>query len=131
MGRRDIISQIKLVVLLAKQAYTSSQSIQSTDVADFHGAGFVVDAGAWTDGSHTFEFQHRDAAEAYAAIPDADLGAAEPIIDDANDDDQQYYIPYLGNKEDIGVITTVSGTTTGAIYGVYVLKGFPSQFPVN
>lgn len=131
MGRRDIISQIEVTVLLEKKARTADETIQSADVADFHGAGFLVDAGAWTDGTHTFEFQHRDGSDSFAAISDDDLTAAEPVIDGADDDDQQYYIGYTGSKEDIGVVTTVASATTGAIYGVYAIKGYPSRFPVN
>lgn len=129
MGRFDILAGYDLTVLHEKQAYTSTESIQGTDVADYHGAGFIVDAGAWTDGTFTLKFQHRDGTDSWADIPDSDLDGSEPVIDGDADDAQQYKIGYTGTKEQIGAVITVTGSpSTGAILGVYCLKGRKSQY---
>ncbi len=130
MGRRDVKSQVELAVLHAKAQVTATQTIQGTDVSQFHGATFVVDIGAHTADDLTVTFQHRDAAEAWADIPAGDLDGSNDLAIVAGNADTQVYVGYTGNKEDIGAVIT-DGGTGDAVVGVYVVKGYPSRMPVN
>lgn len=126
MGRRDVKSQVELAVLHAKAQHTTTQTIQGTDVTEFHGATFVVDVGDWTADDLTVTFQHRDAAEAWADIPAGDLDGDNDIAIVTGLADTQVYVGYTGNKEDIGAVIT-DGGTGDAVAGVYVVKGYPSR----
>lgn len=132
MGRRDVKSQVELTVLHTKAQYTSTQSIQSTDVTAFHGACFVVDVGTHSADDLTVTFQHRDGSDSFVDIADADLDYSDgnDIAITSSEADSQIYVGYTGNKEDIGAVIT-DGGTGDAVVGVYVVKGYPSQLPAN
>jgi hypothetical protein len=129
MGAIDLKSNIKMKVSIQKAAKTATENGGSFEVADYHSACFVVDAGTWTDGTHTIEFQESDDDSTWTAIADGDLDGSEPVIDGATDDDQQYYVGYMGNKRYVRVKNTVASATTGAVVGAYVLAGHPHHIP--
>ena len=128
MANIDIKSNVDVHQSILKAAKTASENGTSTEIADYHAVSVIIDAGAWTDGTHTFTVQESDDNSTWAAVADADLfGDDEPVIDGAADDDQKYRIGYKGNKRYMRVITVVSGTTTGAIYGALILKGSKTE----
>lgn len=131
MGRRDVKSQVELAVLHATANVTSTQSIESTDVTEFHGACFVVDVGDHNADDLIVTFQHRDGSDSFEDIDNSDLeGSDNDIAITSDEDGTQIYVGYTGNKEDIGAVITDDGTGDADV-GVYVVKGFPSRFPVN
>lgn len=124
MANIDIKSNVDVDQSILKAAKTASENGASFQIADYDAVSVIIDAGAWTDGIHTFTVQESDDNSAWTAVADGDLyGDSEPVIDGAADDDQKYRIGYKGNKKYMRVITVVSGTTTGAIYGALILKG--------
>jgi len=128
MANIDIKSNVDVDQSILKAAKTASENGASFEIADYHAVSVIIDAGAWTDGIHTFTVQESDDNSTWAAVADADLfGDDEPVIDGAADDDQKYRIGYKGNKKYLRVITVVSGTTTGAIYGALILKGYKTE----
>lgn len=129
MGRTDVKSRNQLAVLIATIAVTSAQTIQGDDVSDFHGAAFCVDIGAHTSDGNTVIFQHRDAGGDWADIPAGDLDGDNNIAIVAGLANSQVYVGYTGNKQEIGA--KIDSDTGSAVVGVYILKGDPSQFPVN
>lgn len=131
MGAIDLKSNIKVGTSLSKAAKTASANGTAFDVSGYRGVCFVVDAGTWTDGTHTIEFQDSDDNSTFAAISDSLLDGSEPVIDGATDDDQQYYIGYKGNKKYVRVALTVASATTGAVIGAYVAYGYPKNIPAN
>lgn len=132
MGRYDVKSKIDVEVSLAQSGNrTATANGTSAELAGFHGAAVLVDVAAYTDGSHTFEVQESDDDSTWTAVADADLDGTEPIVDAAGDVGQ-HYIGYTGNAKYLRVITSaVTGTTTGANYGAYIIKGDASQFPAH
>lgn len=127
-GKVDIRAQVDVDQSILKAAKTASENGASFEIADYNGIGVIIDAGAWTDGTHTFTVQESDDNSAWSAVADTDLyGDSEPVIDGTADDDQKYRIGYKGNKRYLRVITVVSGTTTGAIYGALIVKGAKSE----
>ena len=131
MGAIDLKSEIKMKISLAKAAKTASANGASAEVNEFHGACFVVDIGAWTDGTHTYAMQESDDNSTFTAIADGDLDGTEPVISDDSQDDTQVYIGYKGNKRYLRVALTVAGATTGAVSGAYLLYGYPKDIPAN
>jgi hypothetical protein len=132
MASIDLKSNIKLGVSLTKIARTTSGTGTSFDVADYDSVCFVVDSGAWTDGTHTFVFQESDDDSTFSAVADGDLAGSEPVVDGATDDDQQYYVGYEGNKRYVRVVQTITATpSTGAVIGGYVVYGNPKNIPAN
>ena len=128
MANIDVISRVDVDQSILKAAKTASENGASFEIADYHSVGVIIDAGAWTDGTHTFTVQESDDNSTWAAVADADLYYdSEPVIDGAADDDQKYKIGYKGNKRYMRVITVVSGATTGAIYGALIVKDFKTE----
>jgi hypothetical protein len=128
--RTDLVNSIDPAVTLAPAAKTASANGTGVDLANYDAAMVEIHAGAWTDGSHTFEVQESDAsASGYTAVADAYLDGAEPVVSSGGTAAQIYKIGYKGIKRYIRVITTVTGTTTGAVYGVTVLRGKPRVKP--
>lgn len=128
--RTDLVSHIDPAVTLAPAAKTASANGTGVDLANYDAAVVEIHAGTWTDGSHTFEVQESDAsASGYTAVADAYLSGTEPVVSSAPTASQIYKIGYLGIKRYLRVITTVTGTTSGAVYGVTVLRGKPRVKP--
>ena len=131
MGAIDLKSNISVGRSVAYGAKTSTATGTGVEVADYNSCCVVIDAGAWTDGTHTVAVQDSDDNSTFAAVADSLLDGTEPVIDGAADDDQQYYIGYKGNKRYVRVVVTVASATTGAIYGAYVILGNPKDLPKN
>lgn len=104
-------------------AKTASADGASADLKGFHSVAVVVDSDAWTDGTHTISLEESDDNSTFTAVASDDIIGSAPVIDGATDDDQAYKFGYSGGKRYIRVITTVSGATTGAIYGALIVKG--------
>lgn len=121
--RTDIKNHLTVGQSLKPAARTASANGTGVDLAGFDAAMVVIDAGAWTDGSHTFEVQESDDNSSFTAVASADLDGTEPVVDGAPDDDQIYVIGYHGIKRYLRVATTVSGTTTGAVYSASIVRG--------
>lgn len=131
MAIKDLYNNIGATISLAPAAKTASANGTGVDLQGFDSAVVLIEVGAWTDGSHAFEVQESDDNSTFTAVADADLQGAEPVVDGATDDDQIYKIGYTGSKRYIRAVTTVSGTTTGAVYGVTVAKGHARSKPVS
>ncbi|MBN2365727.1 MAG: hypothetical protein JXL67_06145 [Calditrichaeota bacterium] len=130
MGRRDVKSKVKLAVLHEKIQYTATEAIVGVDVSDYHGQTFVVDIGAWTANGLTVTFQHCDDNSTWIDVPAADLDGDNDIAVVTGLADSQIYVGYTGNKKYIGAKIT-DAATGDAVLGVYIVKSYPSQFPVN
>ena len=120
-GTRSFVTQI------APQALTSSPADGAdVDLQDANGATFMIQVGAWTDGTFTFEFEEADddgtgSPDTYAAIADADLDTTEPVVSDATDDDSIIEVSYLGDARFVRITCVVTGSpTTGAEIGAFV-----------
>lgn len=127
---KDIKSDLGFVQSLAPAARTASANGTGVDLQGYNAALVVIDLGAWTDGSHTFEVQESDDNSTFSAVADADLLGTEPVMDAADEDNTIHKIGYVGTKRYIRVATTVSGTTTGAVYGASVIRGHANVAPV-
>lgn len=96
----------------------------------FRTATVVVQTGAITDGTHDIEVQESDDDVTYTAVAAADLQGTEPSIGVA-DDNTVFEVGYVGSKRHLRASVTVTGATSGGIYGAVVVLGQPSRPPVT
>jgi hypothetical protein len=128
--RTDLVSHIDPAVTLAPAAKTASANGTGVDLAGYDSVMVEINAGAWTDGSHVFEVQESDSSgSGYTAVADDYLSGTEPTVSSGGTASQIYKIGYKGIKRYLRVITTVTGTTTGAVYGASVLRGKSRVLP--
>lgn len=125
----DIRNDISVAQSLAPAARTASADGTGVDLANYDAAVAIIDAGAWTDGSHTFELQESADNTTFTTVDDAQLDGTEPVVDAAADDAQVYEIGYHGAERYLRVSVTVSGATTGAAYGASIVRGKPRVKP--
>lgn len=122
-----------LDVQYPKQATTTSQTPASgTDIHIYNAKGVIIDAGTWTDGTFTFDVEESDDGSTWTSVDSADLSMDAPVIDAADEDDQQYYITYSGNKKYLRATCTVTGSpATGLVFGMYALGADATEAPVR
>jgi hypothetical protein len=132
MGRADVANNVGLFNILPKIDRNAAATIVGANVSDFHGAAFVIDAGAHTSGTgFTVTLQHRDGTGSWADIPNGELygdktaNNIELVVGDAN---KKYYVGYSGNKEQIGALLTRDGSGV-MVVGVSIVTGHPTVIP--
>ena len=128
---RDIHSHLGPAQSLAPAAYTSDTDGSGVDLRGFDSAMVLIDVGAYTDGTHTFEVQESDDDSNYTAVADADLQGTEPVVDGAGAATQTYKIGYTGDSRYVRVVVTATGTSSGAVYGGSVIRSHAHQTPVS
>lgn len=130
MGRRDVKSRVDMDISLAQTGdRTSDATGSSSDVSEYHGASILLNVESYTDGTHDFTIQESDDDSNWSDVATSDLEGSLPSVTESADEGE-HRVGYTGNAQYLRVTTSVSGTTTGAEYGVYVLKAYPTQFPV-
>lgn len=125
MATQDLYNITGADQSLAPAARTASTDGSGVDLQGWQSATALIDAGAWTDGTHTFEVQESDDNSTFTAVADGDLIGTEPVIDAGADGSQIYRVGYIGNKRYVRVSVTVSGATSGAVYGALFEEGHP------
>lgn len=128
---RDLKNNLAVEQSIAPAAATASADGSGVDLANFFGALVVITAGAWTDGTHTFEVQESDDDQSFTAVADGDLIGTEPVVSDADSASQVYTVGYIGMKRYVRVSVTVAGASTGAVYGANIIKGGARKAPVE
>ncbi len=137
--RRTVYSHVRAKATLAIVARTASANGTSVDRKLsgasgtnewFQSATLLVHTGAITDGTHAITLEVSDDNAAWAAAAAADLQGSLPSIAAANDD-TVYEVGYTGTARYLRAVTTVSGTTTGGVYGATILLGFPNVTPLS
>lgn len=146
MATQDQYSRVDFVDSLSHSQRTGTANGSEVDLVGYEAATFLVDVSAFTDGTHTFDFQEAPddgtgSSGSFSDVSDSDLlfdtGTAQinnngQLVVDASGDTGHYIIGYIGDKRFVRATTSsVTGTTTGATYGVNVLKGHPREAPVN
>lgn len=102
----------------------------AVDLLWWRSAMVVVVTGTITDGTHTVEVQHSDAAgSGFTAVDSSELQGTEPAIVGSNDN-AVFEIGYLGSKRYLQVVVTSASTTSGGLLGAYILLGQPRRAPI-
>jgi len=108
---------------IAPAAKTSTSNGSSVDLAGYQSALVVLVVGTITDGTHTPKLQECDDNSSWADVAAGDLeGSFVALTSSTNQ-----YIGYKGHRRYVRVVVTVSGATTGGVYGAAVIKGQAQQ----
>lgn len=134
MAKRDLYHNIGVVKnLIPVAAITATVAIGSSATLDTYGYhGIVIEAicGTITDGTHTITVYESDTDVTgnYTAVDAADLLGSFTAMTSSNASNQK--VGYIGSKRYLRVVDTVAGTTTGGVYGVVGIAGYPMHKPV-
>lgn len=131
--KRSVYNHSRTLASLNPAAHTATTNGTSVDRLQgrvvYRSAMVIVQTGAITDGTHTITVEDSDDNSTFAAVADGFLQGTEPALGIA-DDNEIHEIGYTGSKRYLRVVTTVSGATSGGIYGAVVVLGDPTKPPV-
>lgn len=130
MATKDLESNIDFAQSLAPASQTAAINGTGVDVRDYASAMVLISAGAagGTTPSFTFEVQESDDNTTFAAVADAGLQGAEPVITVGN---ETHRIGYKGGKRYIRVaITDATGTSPTLLCEAGVVRGDPHVAPL-
>lgn len=135
MAARDIGQAVTLKPSLNAAARTATANGLTVDTAGFGGgcqaATFYVVTGAYTDGTHTLKAQESTDDSVWADVAAGDLDGTFAVIAASGDANKVLSeVNYRGGKRYVRAVTTVTGATTGAVYGAYVLLGSARVGPI-
>ncbi|WP_353641328.1 hypothetical protein [Mesorhizobium sp. WSM2239] len=127
---KDTKSALNFAHSLEPAARAASANGAGVDLRGYNSALAQVVVGVWTDGTHTPELEESDDNSSWSDVAAADLNGSFTVIDGADDDAQTFKVGYKGNKRYIRAVTTVAGATTGAVYGVVIIRSHANDAPV-
>lgn len=109
------------IISLAPAARNATANGTGVDL-QASGGGAVVELipGAWTDGTHAFKLQDSADNSTFTDVAASEVDGSFTSITAATTTVQR--VAYLGSKRYIRVVATVTGATTGAIYGAIVSR---------
>lgn len=131
MSLKDLKSDIDFVQSLAPASVVAAANGAGVDLHDYSSAVVLIEAGA-IGGTATpaFTFEVQDSADniTFAAVADAQLDGAEPVIVASNSVSR---IGYKGEKRYVRVVVkTVSGTSPTLLCAAGVIRGNPHIGPL-
>lgn len=97
--------------------------------APYEALDIIVDFGAWTDGSHTPKLQDSPDNSVWTDVPAAGQLGAFTAITSATGQNLVQRVSYINGQRYVRCVVTVSGATTGAIYGVLAVPAYPRNLP--
>ncbi|MBZ9888121.1 hypothetical protein LB559_09235 [Mesorhizobium sp. BR1-1-3] len=127
---RDSYNDVGFAQSFAPAARTATANGTGVDLLGFSGAVAVIHAGAWTDGTHTFDIKDSDDNSTFATVAAGFLQGSKPVVSSSGTASKVYKVGYLGTKRYLRVDVTVAGATTGAVYGASVMQGHAATKPV-
>lgn len=129
--RGDIESTVSSALSFNPAARTATANGTGVDLQNFMGAMVVVTIGTITDGTHTLKLQDSPDNSAWTDVAAANLSGSFTALTSGSVAGTTQEVSYLGNQRYIRAVTTVSGTTTGGVYGAVVIRAFPRTQPVT
>lgn len=127
---RDSYNDIGFATSFLPAARIATANGTGVDLLGFSGAVVVFHAGAWTDGTHTFDIQDSDDNSTFVTVAAGFLQGAKPVVSSAPTASKAYKVGYMGSKRYLRAVATVAGATTGAVYGVVVMQAHAATKPV-
>lgn len=125
---RDITDDLKVIKSLPPAATTDGTRTGTTvDLLGYSSAMVVVDPGTRTDGVHTPSLLESDDDSAYTAVGAGDLQGSFAAV--ASNAMQQ--VGYIGSKRYLQAKLVTTGSSTGAVVGMHVVKGNPKNLPAT
>jgi hypothetical protein len=115
--KMDLKNNLTSMISLTPAARTASANGTGVDLANFNGILVTFCPGTITDGTHTPKLQESDDNSTFSDVAAGDqIGTLSAL---ASSTCQQ--VGYTGTKRYIRAVVTVSGATTGGVYGANVI----------
>lgn len=121
----NLYDSIAAVVSLNPAARTATANGTGVDLAGWETSVCLVSVGAWTDGTHTPKLQESADNSTFTDVAAADLEGSFTAIAGTGQQNAIQVVGYKGSKRYVRVVSTVTGATTGAVYGAAIVKGRP------
>ena|SRR5579859_938191 len=135
MAILDLYNRIGVVHDLAPAARTATANSTGIDRTAFEGSAdalvAVLDVGAWTDGTHTFKLQDSPDNSTWTDVATTYLQGSFTAISGTGQQNKAQKVGYLGTQRYVRAVDTVSGATTGAIYGLVWIVGGAHYLPTG
>lgn len=116
---------------IAPGAKTATATGTGVDTSTFESVAVIIDSGAWTDGSHTPKLQDSADNSTFADVTAANLDGTFTAITSSGTASQVYKVGYKGAQRYVRAVVTVSGATTGAVYGAAIVLSDPHVVPAS
>lgn len=130
MATRDLTDDVKVVKSLPPAATTDGTRTGTTvDLAGYRGAMVVVAVGARTDGTHTPSLLESDDDSSYGAVAAGSLQGSFTAVAGAGQQNDVQQVGYIGTKRYLQCKIVTTGSTTGCVIGMAVVKAFPQNLP--
>jgi hypothetical protein len=135
MAIHDLYNRIGVVPDLNPAARTASANSGGIDRMAYEGGSDalvgVLSVGAWTDGSHAWKLQDSPDNSTWTDVAAVYLQGAFTTIAGTGQQNALQKVGYLGIQRYVRAVSTVSGTTTGAIYGFFWIVGGAHNLPTG
>lgn len=126
---KDLSVLVKHVQSLRPQATTANRTGTSVNTLGYEGVVVVVNAGLWTDGTHTIDIQDSADNSSFAQVPAANLIGTKPVVNSLASDEQDYEVGVINARQYVRVDIGVAAATTGAVLGASVMLGLAGANP--
>lgn len=123
---KDLQAKLGALISVAFAAITATVNGAGIDLQGFNSAAVLILPGVISDGTHTPKMQESVDNSAWTDVAAADQVGTFAVV--ATGVVQK--VGYKGTQRYIRVVSTVSGTTTGGVYGAAVLVGDASIAPI-
>ena len=97
--------------------------------APYEALDIILDVGAWTDGTHTPKLQDSPDNSVWTDVPAAGQLGVFTAITATGQQNKVQRVSYVNVVRYVRCVVTVSGATTGAIYGVIAVGAYPRNLP--
>lgn len=124
---QDTKNNLSFVQAIAPAARIASVNGSGVDLANFNSATVVFNVGTITDGVHAPKIQESDDDAVFTDVVDADLIGV--FADLASNTTQK--VGYIGGKRYVRAVSTVTGATTGGVYGAVIVRGHARKYPIS
>lgn len=135
MAIHDLYNRIGIVLDSAPAAHTSTVTTTGINRNSYEGSSDATVAevtfGAWTDGTHTPKMQDSPDNSTWTDVSSTYLQGAFTAVSSSAGQNKVQKVGYMGIQPYVKVVVTVSGATTGAIYGVNWIVGGAHTLPTG
>ena len=129
---RDLHNDLISSASLNPATRTTSANGSSADLQGYEGAEILVQAGAYTDGTHAFSLEESANDSTFTDVAAGDLLGSEPTVNASAGQNKTYRFGYVGDARYIRVIVTVTGSpATGLLAGAVILRGKKRAAPTG
>lgn len=129
---QDLKNNVLAVQSIHPQLVAATVTGIKADLLGYESAMAIVNAGAWTDGTHTPSLLESDDDSTYTTVAAGDLQGSFTAIAASGQQNQAFQVGYKGSKRYLKVKVTVTGSpSTGAYIAAAIVKGNPRNAPAT